>query len=216
MSPGHTVRSAVNVRKFPGTALTIIPASAQRGRLKSPDIASDALFHRTFICEDTKISPVTGRSTDYATEERQIRRREEKAGVEQWFEDVFFALGEVTFLSLPAFVALMDAEPNAPVKFTLLVAWATLTLTVGTLRYGQFGVEWPPMTPSQFVVRLVYYNAAVTLIAYAGANVDLALRSPVVTAGVAALLSVCATWGFARLVRTAAARAGRPASGASK
>ncbi|WP_227353194.1 hypothetical protein [Haladaptatus salinisoli] len=159
---------------------------------------------------------MTGRSTDYAPNERQLRPREEKEGVERWLEDVFFALGEVTFLSLPAFVALMDAEPNAPVKFTLLVAWATLTLTVGTLRYGRFGVEWPPMTPSQFVVRLAFYNATVTLIAYAGANVDLALRSPAATAGVAALLSVCATWGFARLVRTAAARAGRTESGASK
>ncbi|WP_227374928.1 hypothetical protein [Haladaptatus halobius] len=159
---------------------------------------------------------MTGRSTDYAPDERQLRPREGKAGVEQWIEDVFFALGEVTFLSLPVFVALMDAEPNGPLKFTLLVTWTTLTLTVGTLRGERFGVEWPPMTPSQFVVRLVYYNAVVTLIAYAGARADLAFRSPVVTAGVAAALSVGAAWAFARLVRTATARASPRANGASK
>lgn len=159
---------------------------------------------------------MTGRSTDYATEERQIRRREEKAGVEQWFEDVFFALGEVTFLSLPAFVALMDAEPNGPLKFTLLVAWTTLTLTIGTLRSERFSVEWPPMTPLQFVVRLGYYNAVVTLIAYAGARTDLALRSPVVTAGVAAVLSGSAAWAFARLVRAVTSRGLTRTSNASK
>ena len=152
------------------------------------------------MCDGLEPSVVTGRSTDYATEERQIRRREEKEGVELFLQDVFLALGEVTFLGLPAFLALMTAEPNAPLKYAALFSWATLALAVGAFRGGRFGVEWPPTSPSLLLVRLLYYDATILGAAYAGASADLALRSPVVTAVVAVLASLAAARAFPRVV----------------
>jgi hypothetical protein len=143
---------------------------------------------------------VTGRSTDYATEERQLSRREEKEGTELFLQDVFFAVGEVTFLGLPAFLALMVAEPNAPLKYAALFSWATLSLAVGAFRGGRFGVAWPPVSPRLVAVRLGYYDATILAAAYAGAAVDLALRSPVVTAAVAVLVSLAAALAFPRIV----------------
>ncbi|WP_458185833.1 hypothetical protein [Haladaptatus sp. NG-WS-4] len=149
---------------------------------------------------------MTSRGTEYTVEERQLRPRDGKQGIERWIENVFFALGEVTFLSLPAFTALMDADPNAAVKYAALFVWATLTLAIGTLRGERFGAAWPSMSPLSFVVRLGYYNAVVLLVTRAGVRADLAFRSPVVTAGVAVVLSVGAAMALPRLVPAVTSR----------
>lgn len=146
-----------------------------------------------------KILPVTGRGTDYTTEERQLRPSEGKQGVERWIESVFFAVGEVTFLGFPAFYLLMDAEPNAPLKFSALFAWMALTVSVGTFRGDWLGIDWPPVTPALFFLRLLYYNAVILAAAYVGTAIDLALHSPVVTAAVAMLLAVASAVVFPRL-----------------
>ncbi|WP_458206754.1 hypothetical protein [Haladaptatus sp. NG-SE-30] len=155
---------------------------------------------------------MTGRSTDYAIEERQLQQREGKEGVEKWIENVFFALGEVTFLALPAFAALMDAVPNAPTKFVALFAWVSLTLTTGTLRGERFATEWPSLTPLSLIARLAYYNAVVLLVTEAGVQADLAFHSPVVTAGVAVVLSVVAGVAFPRLTSRVTDGVGRASS----
>ncbi|WP_327050901.1 hypothetical protein [Halomicrococcus gelatinilyticus] len=142
---------------------------------------------------------MTERGTDHATEERQLRRRDEKEGTELFLQDVFFALGEVTFLGLPAFLWLLVAEPNAPLKYAALFSWATLSVAVGAFRGGRFGVAWPPTSPSLVVVRLLYYDATILAAAYAGAAGDLVLRSPVVTAAVAVVVSLAAALAFPRV-----------------
>ena len=154
------------------------------------------------MCDGVEGRAVTRRSTDHATEERQLRRRDEKEGVELLLQDVFFALGEVTFLGLPAFLWLLAAEPNAPLKYAAMFSWATLSVAVGAFRGGRFGVEWPPASPSLVVVRFLYYDATILAAAYAGAAVDLALRSPVLTAGVAVLVSLAASLAFPRVAAT--------------
>ena len=151
--------------------------------------------------------PVSRASTDRATQERQVRKRDEKEGVERWLEDVFFALGEVTFLALPALLSLMDAEPNVPLKYAALFAWATLVLATGTLRDDRVGGRWPAVSPASVAVRFVYYNAAVLVAAYVGTAVDLSLGSPVVTAAVATLVALTAAAAFPRLVAALGARA---------
>lgn len=155
--------------------------------------------------EAAQFSRVTGRSTDYSTEERRLRPRDEKEGVEQWVESVFFAVGEVTFLGLPAFYGLMDAEPNVPLKFAALFAWLALVLCVGTLRGPWLGVDWPPVTPALFFLRLLYYNVVIAAVAYLGTATDLAFHSPVPTATVTVLLSVGSALAFPRLAWTVGA-----------
>lgn len=150
--------------------------------------------------DDAETRAVSRASTDYATQERQVRARDEKEGVERWLEDVFFALGEVTFLALPALFSLMDAEPNVPLKYAAMFVWATLVLATGTMRDDRFGGRWPPVSPVLVAVRFVYYNAVVLAGAYGGAAVDLSLGSPVVTAAVATLVALAAAAGFPRLV----------------
>ncbi len=142
---------------------------------------------------------MTGHGSDYSTEERQLRTRDEKEGVEKWVESVFFAVGEVTFLALPAFYGLMDAEPNAPLKFAALFSWLALVVCVGTFRGPWLDVDWPPVTPLLLLLRLLYYNVVVAVVAYAGATIDLALHSPAVTATVVVLLSVGSALVFPRL-----------------
>lgn len=153
------------------------------------------------MCEAAKIPYVTNRGTDYATQERQLTAREEKEGVEQWLEHVFFAAGEVTFLGLPAFFVLMDAEPNAPLKFAALFAWATLVVATGTFRDSRIGVEWPPVTPVLVLARFAYYVLVVVAVAYAGAGVDLLVGSPALTAAVAVALTLGAARAFPALAR---------------
>ncbi len=149
---------------------------------------------------------MTGSGTDHAIEERQLRQRDEKAGVEQWVEHVFFAVGEVTFLGIPAFMLLLGASPNRALKFAAIFAWATLALATGSFRGEWNDVEWPRMTPVLFALRLGYYNAVILAVSYAAAMVDLALLSPVVTAGVSVALSACCAWAFPRLAAIADAR----------
>ena len=142
---------------------------------------------------------VMSRGTDHATEERQLRTRKGKEGIEEWIESLFFAVGEVTFLCLPAFFLLMDAEPNGPLKFAALFAWIALCLSVGTFRGHWVDIDWPPVTPALLLLRLVYYDVVILAIAYAGTGVDLAFHSPVVTATVAAVLAVGCALAFPRL-----------------
>jgi len=142
-----------------------------------------------------------GHGSDYSTEERQLRTRDEKEGVEQWVESVFFAVGEVTFLGLPAFYGLMDAEPNAPLKFAALFAWLALVICIGTFRGPWLDVDWPPVTPLLLLLRLLYYNVVIAPVAYGGAAIDLAFHLPTVTAAVAVLLSVGSAVAFPRLAR---------------
>ena len=142
---------------------------------------------------------MTSRGTDHATEKRQLRPREEKEGIEEWTESFFFAIGEVTFLGVPAFYLLMDAEPNGPLKYSALFAWLAFCLSVGTLRGHWIDIDWPPVTPALALLRLVYYDIVILLVAYAGAAVDLAFHSPFVTATVAVVLAVGGALVFPRL-----------------
>jgi hypothetical protein len=142
---------------------------------------------------------MTGHGSDYSTEERQLRTRDEKEGVERWVESVFFAVGEVTFLGLPTFYGLMDAEPNASLKFAALFAWSALVVCVGTFRGPWLDIDWPPVTPLLLLLRLLYYNVVIAVVAYVGAAIDLAFHSPAVTATVAVLLSVGGALVFPRL-----------------
>ncbi|WP_266079672.1 hypothetical protein [Haladaptatus caseinilyticus] len=142
---------------------------------------------------------MTGHSTDRTNDERQLRPREKKGGLEQWVEYVFFAVGEVTFLGLPAFALLMLAEPNGPLKFAAIFVWATLALITGTMRCEWHDIRWPRMTPVLVVVRLCYYNAVILTVSYFGAMADITLHSPAVTAAVAVVLSFGCALAFPRV-----------------
>jgi hypothetical protein len=147
-----------------------------------------------------------GHGSDYSMEERQLRTRDEKEGVEQWVESVFFAVGEVTFLGLPAFYGLMDAEPNVSLKFAALFSWLALVVCVGSFGGPWLDVDWPPVTPLLLLLRLLYYNVVIAAVAYVGAAIDLSLHSPAVTATVAVLLAVGSALVFPRLARAVDAR----------
>ncbi|WP_435159316.1 hypothetical protein [Haladaptatus sp. DFWS20] len=149
---------------------------------------------------------MTGHSTDQTNDERQLRPRDEKGGLEGWVEHVFFAVGEVTFFGIPAFAALMLAEPNGPLKFAAIFVWATLTLATGTLRGNWHGIDWPRMSPMLVALRLAYYNVVILTVSYAGAMADLAVHSPAVTAGVAVVLSLGCALAFPRLAMLIDAR----------
>ncbi|KZN24738.1 hypothetical protein A4G99_10395 [Haladaptatus sp. R4] len=139
------------------------------------------------------------RGTDHATEERRLRTREEKEGIEEWTESFFFAVGEVTFLCVPAFYVLMDAEPNGPLKFSALFGWLALCLSVGTFRGHWIDIDWPQVTPALVLLRFVFYDAVILGVAYAATGVDIAFHSPVVTATTAVVLAVGCALLFSRL-----------------
>lgn len=145
---------------------------------------------------------MTGRGTDSATERRKAGpRATRKVGVEKWIESVFYGGSEVVVCGFPALFVLMNAPFNVEVKFAALVVLVTLTLAIGTVRDGRIeSLEWPPLTPVLFVIRVSYHSAVIAIAAYGGAAVDLLGGTALGSLLIAVLLSLGAVWLFPRLV----------------
>ncbi len=117
------------------------------------------------------------RGTDYATERRQIREREENDGIGTLLESLFEGMVEVFLLALPALVVYVYSA-SVDAKFSAFVSLLTLGLGVGVLRDERFGPTWPPLSPALVLARFVCYNAAVWLSVTLGAllGLDLGFR----------------------------------------
>lgn len=141
------------------------------------------------------------RGTDPTTERRKAGPRAAgKVGVERWIENVFFGTAEVVVLGIPGLLALMGAPYNAPVKFAALVAVATLSLAIGTVRTGLTPTDWPSVTPASFLVRILYHSVVIVVVAGGGAAVGVVTGSTGGSLVVAVVLALGAVWAFPRVV----------------
>ena len=98
-----------------------------------------------------------------------------KEGIEGWTEAVFFALLEVSVLGFPALLATTAVGPDTVAQsFGATVSLLTLVVGVGTIKseYDPLDAEWPSLAPSALLVRVVWYNGAVLLAAFAGVAID--------------------------------------------
>lgn len=100
------------------------------------------------------------RGTDLATEQRQLRPREENDAIGTWLEDLFDAGTEVLFCSIPV-LGLLMLSGDVELTFVATVAIAALVLAVGAKRNGRWGgPPWPKTTPLLALARVPLYNVA--------------------------------------------------------
>ncbi|KTG10246.1 hypothetical protein AUR64_11730 [Haloprofundus marisrubri] len=115
------------------------------------------------------------RGTDPATEQRQLRPREENDGYGRLLESLFSGGGAVAILTIPAMFWILSVTAGrslfaaADVVFVFAVGFVSLVLSVSALSgdWTSFGPAWPPRSYALAAFRAVGYNvtlwAATTL-----------------------------------------------------
>lgn len=116
------------------------------------------------------------RGTDFSTDQRQLRPREENDGLGKWLETGFDASAEVLVFSIPV-LAVVFLTSNGELTFVTLVALAAFVVGVTVQRHRPLGPAWPPMSPLLVLGRLLFYNVVLVVGLLVG---RLAFSTPVV------------------------------------
>lgn len=102
------------------------------------------------------------RGTDFSTDQRQLRSREENDGIGRFLQTGFDGMVEVLVFSLPV-LTLVFLTSDVEITFVTIAAIVALAVGVTVQRFRPLGRPWPKMTLRLIVARLVVYN--VTLVA---------------------------------------------------
>ncbi|EJN61305.1 hypothetical protein [Halogranum rubrum] len=116
------------------------------------------------------------RGTDFSTDQRQIRPREEESELSKWLQDAFDATAEVLVFSIPV-LAVVFLTSDVELTFVTLAVIGAFSLGVTVQRHRPLGPAWPPMSPRLVLGRLLFYN--IVLVAGLGLG-GLAFTDPVV------------------------------------
>jgi hypothetical protein len=135
------------------------------------------------------------------------RTVEEKDAFGAWINDIEYAFGDVSGLSLPilAYVAYTGNPRYFGVTYAALLAWMTMVVSVGTIRGGwvvPLATDihgWVSLKPSLILLRIFYYNIALAVAIYASTLIGLMINWPPITTLVAILIGAVAIGLFPRL-----------------
>lgn len=108
------------------------------------------------------------RGTDPATEQRQLRPREENDGYGRLLESLFSGGGAVAILTIPAMFWVLSVTAGrslfaaADVVFVFGIGFVSLVVSVSAFRgnWADFGPAWPPRSYALAALRAVGYNVA--------------------------------------------------------
>lgn len=136
-------------------------------------------------------------------DDRQLRPREERAGLDRWLYDLYFhGFGQTTFLGLlMLWTVLQTPFLGLEAKTAVVGAWPGAMLAIGTLRSEVVGVgrPWPALTNRKLGVRggygawasrAVYVSATLGLGTYGGVAVAVVTGDVLLAVPVAAVLAV--------------------------
>lgn len=131
----------------------------------------------------------------------------EKDAFGAWLDDIGYAFGEVSVLSLPLllYVVYTGNPRYFGVTYAAFLAWMTMVVCVGTIRGGWVSPVatdvrgWVSLKPSLVLLRLLYYNIALAVATYASPQIGVLVNWPPITTLVAILIAAVAIGIFPRL-----------------
>ncbi|WP_224335484.1 hypothetical protein [Haloprofundus halobius] len=121
---------------------------------------------------------------------------------ERWFDFVFFAGMEVSFLALPVLVLLLGVRPIGPVSAAALASLSTTVFAAGSFRGRYLDVgAWPRVGQIRTMpVRSAYYGGVVGIGTYLGTEAYLRTGVGWAVVVVPAVLSVVALAALPRVL----------------
>ena len=133
----------------------------------------------------------------------------EKDAVGLFLDDVAYAFADVSTPSIPILYYLLVTEGAEyfGVKAAAMVAWLTMVVGAALIRGGWIRPlatdvpGWVALSPWLVALRFVYYNGALALAAYGGAEVGLRI-SPLASVAFAFLVGTLSVGVFPRLAES--------------
>lgn len=131
----------------------------------------------------------------------------EKGNFGRFLDDVVYAFADVSVPLVPFLWFVMVSIPNLffGVKASALVAWTTMVVEVALIRGGwlsPLGTEtpgWVSLTPSLLLLRLIYFNTLLAVVAYGGGSVAKTMGLPLVSIVVSVVCAGIGVGVFPRL-----------------